>query len=741
MSSHTEPIHCVEKTLPAPFVETGGKISRKEFQDGAEITTGTPATWKVDVESYSVPGMPDATDHRITWTLGSGEVESAAVGAAFEIKSWSPENFVVVPAAVYDGNRFDIKEVPWPAYWFDPSDWRLEMPTTLRNGLPGLGTRPEAGKLILGTGDAAVPLVAFHDPAGKSGWMVQTTQGSRFGNHLMILEENESRTSARIEIKSTTGTWKTGDRLVLPLRVYQFPAGDRTGLMARLMEARKDLNPATRKEELPFSAAWSLLNTLYQDHRWDEKGGFYWASEPRPETTQWCFIWQLGWCGGGQVTLPLLLQGDALVRERAMRNLEMIFSKSQAPSGFFHLLGNGKEFVGFGHLMPLKNKETFVRSQGDWLYMAQRQFREIESQGKKVPGAWRESLQKQAASFLRVWDRFGQFGQFLDIKSGDLNIGGSTSGAIVPGALALASQTYGNTAYLETAISAAQKYHRDFVLKGYTTGGPGEILSAPDSESAFALMESYMALYEVTGDSDWLRTAEALLPICASWTVSYDYQFPPESDMGRIDTRSNGAVWANVQNRHGAPGICTWSGDSLLKYFRATGDRRALELLTDIAHGITQYISRADRRIGRMPPGGICERVNLSAWEGSQNVGGSIFDSCSWVETAALLTVTQLPGVYVQPDTGLVNAFDNVSVEDLQHTGGTVRFRLANPTKFPAEVRILAETSTGAAERMDRFDIRRLPVVRLEPGVTGIVQVSQLPDEPPGSDIAIQLIE
>ena len=117
------------------------------------------------------------------------------------------------------------------------------------------------------------------------------------------------------------------------------------------------------------------------------------------------------------------------------------------------------------------------------------------------------------------------------------------------------------------------------VQLGYTTGGPGEILSAPDQESAFGLFESFMALYEVTGASGWLRYADELLPICASWTVAYDFQFPPNSPMGRINARSCGAVWASVVNKHGAPGICTWSGDSLLKYFRATGDRRALDLL------------------------------------------------------------------------------------------------------------------------------------------------------------------
>lgn len=703
----------IDTTGPKPFVETDGTKVFKECQVNGKPTTQSAANWKTDIQSNPAPNLPDATDYEITWTLTSGEANSAAVGAAFDVEAWSPENFVLVPAAVYDGNRFEIKKIDWPAYWFDPAEWRLDMPSTMSPG-PTLGKGPGPGSLRLSTGDAAVPLIGFQSPNQKLGWMVQTTQGSRLGNHWMTLEENGSRSSARVTIQTPAGEWKAGDSLTLHLRVYQFPAATRLQMLTRFMEARKDLNPSRRKEELPFSAAWNLLNALYQEKRWDNNSGFYWASEPKPNRP-WCFIWQLGWCGGGQATLPLLIQGDPLVRERVHCNLEMIFSKSQAPSGFFYLLGNGEKFASFGYFKPLKNNETFVRSQGDWLYMAQLQFRQIQTNGDQVPENWKAGLKKQADAFLRVWDKFGQFGQFLNIETGDLIIGGSTSGAILPAGLALASQTFQEPRYLKVAEESARKYYQDFVQLGYTTGGPGEILSAPDSESAFALFESFMVLNEITGSAGWLDYAKDLLPILASWTVSYDYQFPPQSDLGRIDTRSTGAVWANVQNKHGAPGICTWSGDSLLKYFRATGDRRALELLTDIAHGMTQYISRADRPIGPLPAGGICERVNLSAWEGPQNVGGHIFDSCSWVETAALLTVTQLPGVYVQTDTGIVTAFDNVRVEDIRSEIGRVQFRLKNPTKFPADVRILAETSHEARHQKSAMGVSTLPVVHLDP--------------------------
>jgi hypothetical protein len=542
-----------------------------DVRDGAEATDTSGVTWRLNVESAAVDGQPDAQDYRLTWKVTTGQVDSASVGVVFEFKDWSPENFVMVPAAVYDGNRFDIKKIGYPPYWYDPKEWRIDMPTTistLRN--PTLGRGPGGGTIQLNTGDAAVPLLAWQSPARKVGWMVQTTQRSRFGNHQILIEENDGRTAARFEIYTPAGSWKTGDTVTIPMRVYQIKAKTRIELLNRFFSARKDLNPAQRKEELPFSAAWGLLNDLFQNHRWDERTGLYCLGEPG-SGKNWIFIWQLGWVGGGQATLPMLIQGDEQARQRARRNLDVIFTKSQASSGFFNALDNGDQFTSFGFWEHFKYHESLVRSQGDWLYMAQRQFQQILAEGGKVPETWMAGLKKEADAFARLWDKYGQFGQWVNVETGDLCIGGSTSGAIVPGGMALASRTFHERSYLEIAEAAARKYYKDFVRAGYTTGGPGEILSAPDSESAFGLFESYMALYEITGSSEWLRYAEELLPICASWTVSYDYCFPSDSPMGKIDARSCGAVWANVQNKHGSPAICTWSGDCLLKYYRATG--------------------------------------------------------------------------------------------------------------------------------------------------------------------------
>jgi hypothetical protein len=192
----------------------------------------------------------------------------------------------------------------------------------------------------------------------------------------------------------------------------------------------------------------------------------------------------------------------------------------------------------------------------------------------------------------------------------------------------------------------------------------------------------------------------------ATWVVAYDYSFPPESSLGKADARSTGAVWANVQDKHGVPGICTMSGDALLRLWRASGDPLALDLLQDIAHGIPQYMSRADRPLSpRLKPGWICERVNLSDWEGAEGVGGNLFGG-GFAEASLALTIAEIPGLYVQPDTGFYCVFDNIQADLVQRgtrvsPAQAVTLKLTNPTAFDADMTVFCEPSTACARPLD----------------------------------------
>lgn len=215
-----------------------------------------------------------------------------------------------------------------------------------------------------------------------------------------------------------------------------------------------------------------------------------------------------------------------------------------------------------GFWSPHPYNLTMIRKQADWLFTSIRQFQALELRGKPVPDEWKTQIRKFTDALLKIWDKCGQFGEFIDVQSGDLPIGNSVSAGRLPAALALASSYLHEPRYLAVAEAAAQKYYDEYVRKGILNGGAGEILSAPDSEAAFNTLESFVWRYEITGDRRWLTPARDLARQGATWTVSYDYHFPAGSAMASIDAHSSGAVWASVANKHGAPGICALSGDS-----------------------------------------------------------------------------------------------------------------------------------------------------------------------------------
>jgi hypothetical protein len=253
------------------------------------------------------------------------------------------------------------------------------------------------------------------------------------------------------------------------------------------------------------------------------------------------------------------------------------------------------------------------------------------------------------------------------------------------GGLALASQFEGRPELLHVAKEAARYYYKNFTVKGISCGGPGEILQNNDSESAFSMLESFMILYEVTREKEWLKYSEDAAVFCATWIVSYDYKFPPSSLFGKLDMHTLGAVWASTQNKCACPGICTQSGDCLLKLYRATQNKIYLEMLYDIAHNLMQYISREDLPISDQHPGWINERVNMTDWEGKEQVGG-IFHGNTWAEVSAMLTVAEIPGIYINPAKKEIHVFDHVNA----FLKGN-KLIIANSTKFDANIRVFID--------------------------------------------------
>ena len=49
-----------------------------------------------------------------------------------------------------------------------------------------------------------------------------------------------------------------------------------------------------------------------------------------------------------------------------------------------------------------------------------------------------------------------------------------------------------------------------------------------------------------------------------------------------------------------------------------------------------------------------------------------------------MLTVMEVPGIYLRPDTGAIHVFDHVEATPVLENGALTAVRLRNPTAFPS---------------------------------------------------------
>ena len=663
--------------------------------------------WVCDYTVATVPDRPDAVDILVNFKVAQGSPKNHSVGVVLTVDHWSIDNYVLIPAALYNGNRFESRPLDYPPLLSDPKDIGPNVPTIITD-VPRLNIAEGPSKVQLLSGDMSTPAVGFHAPDTKQGFWLLTDQNTRLGDTGLGIEESFSRDRAYITLTAphvrekykyhlcTTAQpsddrgadFQPGDIPRLRCRIYSFPCAAVQALFDRFVEIRKDLSGGVRLyHQLPFSAAWKIQGEKHR-YSWVDAYGYY-AVGMRTDRYE---DWQAGWTGGLMATNSLLIEGDGTSRMRVFKSFDFVFPGGTGASGYLRGVEHEGKWYSDKFEKPHAPKWVMVRKSADSLYFMVKQFLLLDAQsdGQKPSPAWREEARRCADAFVRTWTKFVQFGQFVDIDTGNVIVSGSTAAGIAPAGLALAWGYFKQPEYLRGA-TAADSYYEQHVNRGLSTGGPGEACQCPDSESSFGLLESFVVLYEVSGDPKWLRRATEMAHPCATWMVSYDFQFPARLLFGRLNIHSAGSVFANAQNKQGAPGICTLSGNSLFKLYRHTGRKLYLEMIQELAHNLTQYLSRWDRPIGEMPAGWMNERVQLSDW---LEPIGEIFHQSTWAEVSNMLTYVEVPGLYVQPDPGLFCAIDPIDVSECEQRGKELTLTLTNPTPFDASVKVMCEDST-----------------------------------------------
>lgn len=736
VDSFLEPLHGRMRILACWY--KGNQLRASRLFSGGRLSAGG-SVWKCEVQGSLSAGAGAAFDLALKFTVQSGSTKSMGVAVAFDFTRWSRDYYVLVPAQLYGGNRFRILPLGYPPYIHDPEERPLDMPVTTTN-IPHLNPDGSHAKVEMNSGNMATPMLSFFSPTRKRGFILLAEQGTRFGNNGLFVEEDAGPTASckRISfVVSTPGVreqryvmcgraqswdrgadWKAGDELTLQLKLYNFAAEDLPAFYEKVFDGRKAVTGENSYACVtPYSAAADLILEHHNAHKWFHGKRFsYYCNQPHNSNP---YAHQIGWGAIPILSFPQVLAETPERLERVSLTLDAV-TAAQSPTGLIYAMNRDGEILGDPHgRHAVCRTITMTRRTMDVLYFGLQHLYVLKERGhgNMIKTKWERALRNCAEALIKVWRQYGQFGQFINADTCQMNVNGSTAGCTAGAGLALASSYFHEGTYLALAEVATRMYYtRDF-LRGYAGGGASEILQSPDSEAPWDMLESCMALYEVTRSGEWVDKAKFAADMLSTWMVSYDYKFPVGSAMWRAGTHAAGSIFASSQNNHSAPGFYILSGDCLLKLFRATGDKRYAEMYKDTVHNVIQYVGAPHNPL-RHESGYVTERVQLSDWEGD-NVGGVDYgDSNMAWETLAALACLENPSIYLHTDDETFLVLDHVQAKVVGRDATGVRLTVTNPTPYPASVSILAESAREAKKPLGWNAFLNWPKVEVKSGET-----------------------
>lgn len=152
-----------------------------------------------------VDDKEDGKEYTFTFTA-LRNLEKAGVAVAFDEDRWSSDNYVMIPAAVYNGNRQRIVNRDY-ATGLDKADYYRKDLALTSNPIPQLS--PEFGaesRLEVLVNNAATPAIVYLNRATRKGTILLTDQGIEWNgqilDHGLIVEESRDRSHASFVISA-----------------------------------------------------------------------------------------------------------------------------------------------------------------------------------------------------------------------------------------------------------------------------------------------------------------------------------------------------------------------------------------------------------------------------------------------------------------------------------------------------------------------------------------------------------
>ncbi|MCP4552552.1 MAG: hypothetical protein GY834_11040 [Bacteroidetes bacterium] len=715
---------------------------RVTIMQPSEVTTSNLKLGNCEIQSQTTLNQTQSSSYilKSEFEVLQGKLKNASYNLGLEFEEWDKENFICAPGASYNGGRFHRIKAIYPPF-HPPELWKKDIPL-ITSIMPGLDIDKPNSQMDLLLSEITSPMVGIWLKKKNKGIWIKTTQQGIVGNNGFSIREDLNtkklildlmtpvvRENIRCHGASAMPSWdigqnlKKGDKTGLEMTIYTFDCRsikDFYGYFRNIL-IQENPKPMLSENQLPLSESWKLIETLHNKKKWSETYSYYHAGFIPP------FIeadsWSAGFTGGLALSYALLNQGNELSQKRALRNLDFFFSEGgQSDAGIFYATSDGENWGGDNYWVTEgigTSDWLHIRRSGDQLYFVIKHFKLLEARNQKstIQKSWLEKTKKCADALCKIWENNKQFGHYINPNTLEIRVGNSDAGDIIPAALAECAAYFDNKRYLETAEESLTFYYYDFMSKGFTVGCAPDAVCAPDCESAVNLLESLVAVFEITQNKDWLKKAHHYSDYVRTWFYTYDVKLPPESFYGRLGIQTTGACYANSQNRCGVPNICTLSGDVFWKLYRYTKDEHVLHLIQECVHNTQQYVSRKDRPIttikGKiLSEAVIHECIQTGDWAGPTGEIPYEYPT-SWAEVAQLLSICEIPGIYLVSDQARLFVVDHLDVEITSNDENELTLQITNRTKFDSKTRLYVECENQMSD-IPKFAISQDASIELQ---------------------------
>lgn len=155
--------------------------------------------WKVQrqVEPAALRGH---YHHTVRWRCGDGIPNNAALSVDALVNNWSAENYVIMPSAVYNGNRYPAVKMKYMPFFNDPPQLGLNNPILLSDQ-PRLNYLDGPSRIQLWSGSMAFPSLGYRNQYGQ-GFCLFMHQGNSQGDYGIKTEAFKGRNKAVISVEA-----------------------------------------------------------------------------------------------------------------------------------------------------------------------------------------------------------------------------------------------------------------------------------------------------------------------------------------------------------------------------------------------------------------------------------------------------------------------------------------------------------------------------------------------------------